>query len=103
VKFLVQENWQNSDFWETVAEVDTYAEAERRLKAVPKRADGRIWVDPEDAEEIREALVGLISNIRAHRLGECPGIVAADCLDAIYEATEWAAKAVPSESEETKG
>lgn len=50
---------------------------------------------PPTYHQLREALVGLIENVRAHRYGRCPGLVAADCLEAIYEATEIAAAVLP--------
>jgi hypothetical protein len=49
-------------------------------------------------KRLRDGLTGLISNIKTHHDRECPGLVPADCLDAIYESANIARLALESAS-----
>lgn len=75
---------------------------EKRLERIREAAEtilDNLGIEPcprlrTGSDQTREALVGLLANIKMHHDGECPGITPADCLDAIYEAAEVARHAL---------
>lgn len=76
---------QNATAWEAqcmAAERDANEQRQRAEKAEAEVA------------RLRETLEGLLGNIEAHRDGECPGRVAADCLGAIFGEAKWARHAL---------
>jgi len=75
---------------DTLAENAT--EIESLSRAFNDLNDGCVELEKElaaataEAKRLREAITGLLSNVKMHQDGSCPGITPADCLDAIYEA-----------------